>query len=55
MILKMKCNETFTLSTELPLRENEMSSRKADELYVKVLTQDSIDLRRITLFERSVI
>ena len=38
------------MSTELPLRENEMSSRKADELYVKVLTQDSIDLRRITLF-----
>ena len=38
------------MSTDIPLRENEMSFRKADELYVKVLTHDSIDLRRITLF-----
>ena len=31
-ILKMKCNEFFTMSAELPLRENEMSSKKADKL-----------------------
>ena len=31
-ILKMKCNEFFTMSTALPLRENEMSSRNADKL-----------------------
>ena len=28
----MKCNEFFTMSAELPLRENEMSSKKADKL-----------------------
>jgi len=39
----MKCNEFFTMSAELPLRENEMSSRK-------VVGQDSIDLRRMALF-----
>ena len=31
-ILKMKCNEFFTMSAELPVRENEMSSKKADKL-----------------------
>ena len=38
------------MSPELPLRENDRSSRKADELSVNVLTQDSKDLRGITLF-----
>ena len=36
-ILKMKCKEFFTMSAALPLRENEMSSRKADKLQVKTL------------------
>ena len=40
----MKCNEFLTMSAELPLRGNEMSSRKA------VLGQDSTDLRRMALF-----
>ena len=42
----MKCNEFFTMSAELPLRENELSSRKARQ----VVEQDSIDLRRMALF-----
>ena len=49
-ILMMKCTEFFTMSTELDQRENEMSSNKADELWVKVWTQDSMDLRRMALF-----
>ena len=30
-VLKMKCNEFFSMSAELPLRENEISSRKAEQ------------------------
>ena len=37
----MKCCDLFKMSTMLPLRGDEMSSRKADELKVTVLTQDS--------------
>ena len=30
--IEVQCNEFFTMSVELPLRENEISSRKADKL-----------------------
>ena len=39
--MKMKCYNFFNMSTKLTLRGDEMYPRKADELYVMVLTQDS--------------
>ena len=30
--IEVQCNEFFTMSVALPLRENEISSRKADKL-----------------------
>ena len=44
MVVKRKCNEFFTMSTDFPLSGGEISSKKADELQFKVLAQGSIHL-----------